>query len=313
MDYSVIGKKIRELRKAVGITQGELAEEICTQALISRIENGDIYPSATALYQISGKLGVDVNYFFEIGTTPRLDYIIEVEKQLRYLRVYRKYEEMMELVKNEEKNPLFYKDNELLQLLCWHKGIYQFEVKRDAETAFTLLHKAFHLTAHQKKAMSEREMEILASNGAIHYNLHQYNESLHYFREVETAMNTTGQLQDKSIKTKLFYNIARVLTRLEELEESSEYCHKAIKWCFDEELLWGLGELHYQIGFNYELKNQHNQALPFFKRSLQMFELRNDEPYVAFLGPKIEEISKRLPGHKDRSLVQDNQEEMVDR
>ncbi|PFA66787.1 XRE family transcriptional regulator [Bacillus sp. AFS015802] len=312
MDYSVIGKKIRELRKAVGITQGDLAEGICTQALISRIENGDIYPSATALYQISVKLGVDVNFFFEIGTTPRLDYIIEVEKQLRHLRVYRKYEEMMELVKNEEKNPLFYKDNELLQLLCWHKGIYQFEVNRDAETAFTLLHKAFHLTAHQKKAMSEREMEILASNGAIHYNKHQYEEALHYFKQVETAMNTTGQLQDKSIKTKLFYNIARALTRLGELDESSKYCHKAIKWGFDEELLWGMGELHYQIGYNYELKNQYEEALPFFTHALHMFELRNDEPYVAFLAPKIEEISK-LSGHRDRSLVPDNQEKTVDR
>jgi transcriptional regulator with XRE-family HTH domain len=75
MDYALIGKKIKELRKIVGLTQSELAEEICTQALISRIEKGDIYPSATAIYQISKKLGVDVNYFFEIGTTPRLDYI----------------------------------------------------------------------------------------------------------------------------------------------------------------------------------------------------------------------------------------------
>ncbi|MGG4167018.1 helix-turn-helix transcriptional regulator [Rossellomorea vietnamensis] len=42
MDYSVIGKKIRELRKVVGLTQGDMAEGICTQALISRIEKGDI-------------------------------------------------------------------------------------------------------------------------------------------------------------------------------------------------------------------------------------------------------------------------------
>lgn len=294
MDYSVIGKKIRELRKVVGITQGDLAEGICTQALISRIENGDIYPSADALYQIALKLGVDVNYFFEIGTTPRLDYILEVEKQLRYLRVYRKYEEMMDLIKTEEKNPLFYKDNEHLQLLYWHKGIYLFEVKQDADSAFALFHKAYYMTAHQKKAMSEREMQILASNGAIHYSIHSFEEALHYYRQVETAIKTTGQLQDKSIKTKLFYNISRVLTRLGELDESTDYCLKAIKWCFEEELLWGLGELHYQVGYNYELKNDFAKALPYFQRSLHMFELRNDEPYVAFLEPKIEEISKRI-------------------
>jgi transcriptional regulator with XRE-family HTH domain len=124
VDYAVIGKKIKELRKVVGLTQGELAEGICTQALVSRIEKGDIYPSATALFQISVKLGVDVNYFFEIGTTPRLDYVQEVEKQLKTLRVNRKFEDMMDLVRAEEKNPLFYKDNEKTQLLYWHKGIY---------------------------------------------------------------------------------------------------------------------------------------------------------------------------------------------
>jgi transcriptional regulator with XRE-family HTH domain len=294
MDYSVIGKKIRELRKVVGITQGDLAEGICTQALISRIEKGDIYPSATALYQISVKLGVDVNYFFEIGTTPRLDYIREVEKQLRYLRVYRKYEEMMDLIKTEEKNPLFYKDNESLQLLYWHKGIYQYEVKNDSEAAFSLLHEANQLTAHQKKAMSEREMQILASIGAINFSIHHYGEALHYYKQVETAMKTTGQLQDKSIKTKLFYNIARVLTRLGELEESTTYCHEAIKWCFEEELLWGLGELHYQIGYNYELESDYDKALPYFHRALFMFELRNDETYISFLAPKIDEMAKRL-------------------
>ncbi|WP_366141309.1 helix-turn-helix transcriptional regulator [uncultured Rossellomorea sp.] len=35
---------------------------MCTQPLISRIEKGDIYTSATVLYQIAVKLGVDVNF-----------------------------------------------------------------------------------------------------------------------------------------------------------------------------------------------------------------------------------------------------------
>ncbi len=294
MDYSIIGNKIREMRKAAGITQGELAEGICTQALVSRIEKGDIYPSATALYQISVKLGVDVNYFFEIGTTPRLDYIREVEKQLRYLRINRKYEEMMDLIKTEERNPLFYRDNEKLQLLYWHKGIYQYEVKKDSEASFSLLQKAYFLTANRKKAMSEREMQILSSTGTIHFSLQNHEEALGYFKQVETSIKTTELLQDKSIKTRLFYNIARVLTRVGELEESTAYCLKAIKWCFDDELLWGLGELHYQIGYNYELVTDYEKALPYLERSLHMFELRRDEPYILFLKQKIEEMKSLL-------------------
>jgi transcriptional regulator with XRE-family HTH domain len=294
VDFSVIGKKIKELRKVVGLTQGDLAEGICTQALISRMEKGDIYPSAAALYQIALKLGVDVNFFFELGTNPRLDYIREVEKQFRILRDDRKFEDMMELVKAEEKNPLFYKDTEKLQLLYWHKGIYTYEVEKDSDGALTSLHKAYRLTAHKKKAMSEREMQILSSIGTIHNSLHNHETALDYYQQVETAMKTTEQLQNKSIKTRLFYNTARVLTRIKRYDESTTYCLKGIKWCFEEEILWGIGELHYQIGYNYELQGEIEKALRYFQKALHMFELRNDEVYTSFLAPKIEEILGQL-------------------
>jgi tetratricopeptide (TPR) repeat protein len=278
------------LRKVVGLTQGELAEGVCTQALISRIEKGDIYPSAMALYQISVKLGVDVNYFFEIGTTPRLDYIMEVEKQLKFHRINRRYEEIIELVKAEEKNPLFYKDIQHLQLLYWHKGIYAFEVLNNEDDAFSLLDEAYYLTANQKKAMTEREMQILSSKGAILFSLNRHPEALHHYNLVETALKTAEQLHDKSIKTKLFYNISRVLTRQGKYEESIAYCHKAINWCIEEELLWGLGESNYQIGYNYELLHNYEEALPFFKRAFHMFELLQDKKYVDFIEKKMEHL-----------------------
>lgn len=79
MQLTEIGKKISELRNEMTLTQEEVAEEICSQASISLIEKGELDPNATILYQIAKKLGVDVNYFFHIGSTPRLDYINEVE------------------------------------------------------------------------------------------------------------------------------------------------------------------------------------------------------------------------------------------
>ncbi|WP_374055080.1 helix-turn-helix domain-containing protein [Rossellomorea sp. FM04394] len=291
MDYSVIGKKIRELRKAVGLTQGDLAEGICTQALISRIEKGDIYPSATALYQISNKLGVDVNYFFEIGTTPRLDYLREVEKQLTKLRVDQRFEEMMEIVKTEEKNPLFYKDNEKLQLLYWHKSIYLFEIEKDSPAAFSMLQKAYKLTCHQKKAMTEREMEILTTFGTWESLLNNHQKALEYYKMVENAIKPAEQLHDKSIKTRLFFNTARVLTRLRDFESSTDYCLRAIDWCIEEELLWGFGELYYQVGYNYELKEEYEQAIPYMKKALVMFELLGNTINTSFLQEKLEALS----------------------
>ncbi|NMH70481.1 helix-turn-helix transcriptional regulator [Bacillus sp. RO3] len=293
MDYSVIGKKIKELRKAVGLTQGDLAEGICTQALVSRMEKGDIYPSATALYQIAMKLGVDVNYFFEIGTTPRIDYIREVERQLRILRLKRKFTDMMDIVKIEEKNPFFYKDEERLQLLYWHKGIYLFEVEKDPESAFSLLKEAYELTAHPKKATSEQEIEILMTMGTWNTLLGNQEEAYHYYKKVEGILKHTEQLHDKSIKTRLYYNLSRVLTKFERYEESISYCLQAIKWCLEEEHLWGLGELHYHVGYNYERMGDFRKALPYVDKAILMFELRKDDTHLEFLKKRKQEIEDK--------------------
>ncbi|WRP06175.1 helix-turn-helix domain-containing protein [Rossellomorea aquimaris] len=294
MDYSIIGKKIRELRKVVGLTQGDLAEGICTQALISRIEKGDIYPSATALYQISQKLGVDVNYFFEIGTTPRLDYVKEVERQLRNFRVKLMYEEMIGMVKAEEKNPLFFRNQTNLQLLYWHKSIYLFEIEKDRDAGLSLLKEALSLTMNKKRAMTEREIEIHMTLGVFEYGKGNLEKSLFSYEEVKSAIQSSTQLNDKSIKTRLLYNIARTLTRLGKYKESNSYCDQAIKWCLEEEHLFGLGELYYHTGYNYELEGELEKALSHINKSILIFDMYEDNRYHQYLQKKREEISRKM-------------------
>jgi transcriptional regulator with XRE-family HTH domain len=294
MDYSLIGKKIKELRKIVGLTQGELAKDICTQALISRIEKGDIYPSATALYQISKKLGVDVNYFFEIGTTHRIDYIQEVERQLRKLRVKLLYEDILEIVKTEEKNPLFLNDKYNLQLLYWHKGIYINEVEKDRERALAVMKEALFLTYDKKKVMSEREMTISISMGIIEFSRGNYEQALERYKEVRQTLKLTKQLNDKAIKTRVLYNTARVLTRMGEYKKSIEYCKEAIRWLIEEEHLYGFAQLNYHIGYNLELQEQYQRALPYFEKAAILFDIQKNEKLASFIMNKKKELIAKI-------------------
>jgi transcriptional regulator with XRE-family HTH domain len=294
MDNSVIGTKIKELRKVVGLTQGELADGICTQALISRIEKGDIYPSATSLYQISKKLGVDVNYFFEIGTTPRLDYVKEVERQLKKLRVKLKYDEIIEIVRTEEKNPLFLKDETNLQLLYWHRGIYVNEVEQNKEEALIILEKALSLTYNKKKAMSEREMNIFISMGILEFSRHNYDSAIEIYRSVNDAITYNDQLHDKSIKTRLLYNIARVLTRLGNYHESIQYCEEGIRWIIQEETLYGFAQLNYHIGYNLELQERYQEALPYLEKAAMLFDIQNNPKLSNFIKGNIEKLKKNI-------------------
>ncbi len=294
MDYSLIGKKIKELRNIAGLTQGELAEGICTQALISRIEKGAVDPSADVLYRISTRLGVDVNYFFEIGSTPRLDYIREVERQLRKLRGKLLYEDIMDIVKAEEKNPLFMNDAYNKQLLLWHRGIYAQEVENDGDKAYALMEEALMLTYDQKRAMSEREMTISISLGIIEFSRCHYEEALKMYDKVGQSIRLAVYLHDKSIKTRLYYNIARVFTRQGRYKESIEYCKEALKWNIKVENLYGFAHLNYHIGYNLELQGLWEEALPYLNKAEMLFRIQGNQKLVSFIHSKKEELLEKI-------------------
>ena len=202
---------------------------------------------------------------------------------------------MIEMVRAEEKNPLF-KEKENLQLLYWHKGIYEFEVEKNWEDALNLLNKALYLTADCKKALSEREMEILLTIGGFYVGIEDYSEALDYYDQVREAIHSTGtlQLSDKSIKTRLLYNKARVLTRLGKYSDSNDHCKEAIKWCIEEEHLYGLPQLHYHIGYNFELEEKIEQALLYIEKSIMMFDMMGNDEHRTFLTNKKEQLSQKM-------------------
>ncbi|MGD7050743.1 helix-turn-helix transcriptional regulator [Rossellomorea marisflavi] len=290
MDYSVIGKKIKELRKAIGITQGELAEGICTQALISRIEKGDIYPSATVLYRISQRLGVDVNYFFEIGSTERHDYIKDVERQFHTYRFNLQYEDMIKLIKKEEQNPLFTTNKENKQLLEWNKAIYVSEVEGDKEKAIGMVRAAIKLTEDPKRAMTEREMRLQITLGDMMALLEKYEEALKVYGKALEVAKHNPYLQDKSIKTRIYYHTARVITRLGDYDQSIEYCRRGLKWTISEERLYGIAQLYYQIGYNFELKREYDTALTYYQKGRNYFHIQKNTRFVAFIDQKMEDV-----------------------
>ncbi|PLS17778.1 XRE family transcriptional regulator [Bacillus sp. M6-12] len=291
MDFSLIGQKIKELRKQMRLSQGELAEGICTQAQISKIEKGDVFPLATTLYLISQRLGVDVNYFFDIGMTPRLDYIQEVENQLKIARHKMDFDTIRQIIKSEEKNPLFTQNKKNSQLLLWHKGIYEYFKNKDLIRALDLIEQAIALTKSSEKVYSERELDIMVSKAVFYVEEKLYNEAYSTYKSALNYLENFPYLTDNTIKLRLIYNFSRLLTRLNQYDESISYCNEAIKWCIEQDLLFSLGELHYHIGYNYELKRDYASATVYLTKSLQVFELQGDDRFIPFIKKKLKEWS----------------------
>ncbi|HGA1225629.1 TPA: helix-turn-helix domain-containing protein, partial [Streptococcus suis] len=61
---NTLSEKFRLKRKELGLSQKTLAEGICEQSQISKIERGHFMPSADLLFKLSQRLEVPLDYFF---------------------------------------------------------------------------------------------------------------------------------------------------------------------------------------------------------------------------------------------------------
>lgn len=66
-----VGRRIRERREELGITQRGLAFDGCTYAYLSRLENGGRQPSAQVLEEIARRLDTTAHYLKTGEEDPR--------------------------------------------------------------------------------------------------------------------------------------------------------------------------------------------------------------------------------------------------
>ncbi|KGP74589.1 helix-turn-helix domain-containing protein [Pontibacillus yanchengensis] len=290
MDYQHISGVIKELRKHNNMTQKELAEDICTQAQISKLENGNEYPSCITLYYISQKLGVDMDYFFESIYTPRLDYVNEVKTLLREFIRERNYEEVFQIVQNEKNTPLF-KSGHNLQFLIWHEGIAEYYMHGNVERAIDLCTYALNITSNHYKPYSEREIEILNSIGIIYKENNEHQKALYVFEDALSHFLHLPKISDRTIQIRIIYNASKVSYNLKEWHQGISFCEQGINLCKKTESLYLLGELYYQKGRCYFNSHHQEEAFSQYHKALSVFEIQDKTAYIKVVQDAINEVT----------------------
>ncbi|MBM7690726.1 transcriptional regulator with XRE-family HTH domain [Peribacillus deserti] len=292
MDFSLIGHKIREVRTHLGLSQKEVCEGICSQAQISKIEKGEVYPSAPTLYQITKRLGLDLNYFFESGLSQRQDYAEEVKKQLAAARRNKNYEDVKEIVKSEMNNPIFTSSKENQQLLLWNKGVYEYSLDRNPELALETLQKALSLSHSNDNVWTEDELAIIMSIGVIYMDEKCIPEAIETFKRAKRYMNNRLNLKDWTLIPRLHFNLSKALTKAELYEKSIACCEEAIEWLIKRDYMYLLGELSYNMGYNYELMKLFEKAIYYYERSLFIFEVQKYLHHIDYIKNRIDALKE---------------------
>ncbi len=287
----LLGKRIKELRERIGMSQRDACKGICTQAYISKIENGVIYPSAYLLMELSNRFNTDISYLLDISNTPSHEYIIEVFTQIREAIYQRDYSLVRELLNSVKDNDIF-QVPEHKQFLLWHEGICLYYEDHNFPDAIDYLNKSLSITSSEKKFLSEREIEILLSKANIYTDKGEYSVALSIYEEAFIQQRSIPNITNKYLPVRFFYNYARALRLNKDYEQSLEMVDKGIQYAKKNNLLYLQGDLFYQKGANYKALNLIEKAIENFNLAEMAYRIEDNLTSLNLVESMKEELSK---------------------
>jgi transcriptional regulator with XRE-family HTH domain len=289
MNFFEIGKEIRNLRSYLGLSQRQLAEGICNQSQISRIEAGDLIPTIDILHGVARRLGVEVSYFVNFVDSLRPDYIADFYYQLRHAIRDRDYITVSELINSEVNNPLF---NHGLpkQFILWHKGICAYYLEKNTDKAIYLLKEALSVLDYVDQRNLGRQVEIMNSLGIIYTEDKEYTKAERYFGQAFMIHKNIASGRDVRIQIRLIFNYAKLQTILQHYTDSIKLCENGVGLSIKEESMYLLGELYYQIGDNFSKLGECKEAVLPKEKALFIFQITGQNDFVSIVEKEIDDL-----------------------
>ncbi|MGP4071000.1 helix-turn-helix domain-containing protein [Piscibacillus sp. B03] len=288
-----IGKRIYELRRYFKITQKELCEGICTQAYISKIENGSLAIAADILFEIAERLGVDINYFYDSTYNSRVDYALEVELEARELVKNDEFEKLEELITREEKTPLM-NNKKFKQFILWQKALCARYIDEDYENSEALLDQALQLSNTSSKSYSEREIHMLINKANLHTDRKNFQKAISIYEDAQSAINKLPYLHDGNLITLINFNLARIYYFKEDYKQTIHYAEEGIIHCKKNQSLNGYGKFHFLIGNAHMRLKNLSLAKDHIELASQLFKLNDQNRFLTNCEIILQRINQEL-------------------
>ena len=268
-----LGIEISKLRAELGISQKELAKDICTQSTISRVEAGEVYPAIDTLLKIALKLQVPVEYFIEMlfhkNVMESEMLIKEIEHQLKE----HNYKRIISIIKNNDID----KDNVWLNFYLEHILITA-HFKLNMINAEECISKLKHILNFSNQTTIQFRFLHIKINNTIANVFGEIGDSdkcLYYYNKIlkeHIHKNYSDYKIYETLITVLF-NKCKILYDIQEYDNSLETANQGIQKSKESSFMFLNGQFLYYKGQCLEkkaapleeIKAAYKQALFFFE------------------------------------------------
>ncbi|MGX8236374.1 helix-turn-helix domain-containing protein [Exiguobacterium undae] len=240
-----ISNEIKRIRQERNWTQSELCRGICSQAEISKIENGRNSPTVELLQQIAERLHIPVSAFF-INEKQKINFQT-IDQELIQLMRLNQYPEMLQRI---DQHLMQATDKDLIILLRYHKLIVKETTKIiDYRTCITQL---LNMTADENMIEESFLMylRIQMSIAILYTNNGEYRHADAIY--LSLLKDEYPTVEYKKIKFKILYNYIRNLIKQKDFTAILKETEIAINESNYLKDLSYLGHFYYQRGYALE-------------------------------------------------------------
>lgn len=225
-----IGQVLKEFRKEHGMTQKDLSQGICSQSVLSRIENNEEIPNIFVIQQLCHRLGITIDQLM-------LDFLPEelflrkyFNKMFMYLRIG-KYLEIRATLDYLDERQITHLDKDR-QLACFFKAVCAYFIDKDAEAALELVTQGLSICVSKKyDGYFDSRILLLSFAGKMNSVLERINEAHTYYNQsFELFKTMMADYSERSELSNLFVNYGTFLVKHDRLDLAEKVVDMGIKW-----------------------------------------------------------------------------------
>lgn len=223
------GEALKELRHDRKMTQGMLAEDICSQSVLSRIENNEEVPNIMVMYQLCDRLDVSIDSVLSHDAS-FIKQSNELLNQFGKLLSTFDYDALeIFFKKNKLESQLFLESD--LQRYYYYMGVYYYSVKKDNIRAIELFEMSLEFSYRKSKKLLNRvELLTLSYLGRIYVKLNKVEQGLEMLEQSYQGLFFLPESRRHLEQATIFFNYADSYVMINEDEKAEDMVNQGIQW-----------------------------------------------------------------------------------
>ncbi|MGM0212637.1 helix-turn-helix domain-containing protein [Enterococcus sp. AZ109] len=238
-----IGQALKDFRKEHGMTQKDLSKDICSQSVLSRIENNEEIPNIMVMQQLCQRLGITIDqlmvdflpkelmlrkYFQKMYTLLRHQRFAEIQTILNFL------EEKRRIVLDKDRQQFYY-----FQAIC------AFRIDNNPKSALENARKGLEMLVSKKyQGYFDSKILLMAFAAKMNDQLDKKEEARHlYNQSIELFETMMCDYTEKIELSELFLDYALFLLNQANYKEADRIIDLGLRWNRQQASCYKLNEL----------------------------------------------------------------------